>query len=1226
MSNFFKISGFCKNALFYLKKIPDIIKMLNIPDYKVKIVIYPNDTWEDIINRLSVRLNTLPSYIDFQTSPPPIDDLVDNDIDVKVIDILRYTTDYRGIEYIKWLNSLGNRFTELDNVEKLQIWLYKKSKSQPLGTLTLLLADEIKKNKIDIGNFDIQNFGDRQLEEYETQLNRKIGTLRERVEKIDNRRDLLNSITSTVVLTPFEIKKLEYLLTTNLTLNPIEFFDSFKVGVDIPFISCYDFYKIAEDFIPPPEWSISKDFLLMKLRTKTQLGIREKPDIEELYSDCIVTDVQESKKSTPTTVKLILSNKNTPQERNTFISTILNSIDSPITPELINSEQTGFSGIFFIPNFIVDNYVFVDLALNDQLFSYYININETVKATKQKTAIYFYFTNPDKSQLGTVTVSIVNKIADKKDIEIRKITDIGVGTNFARINVRSAKSREAVDNFMSIFARLLQRYNQQLPQVSAFYQKYIPEFAPIPQIRIREDPKEKKIIKPQEFDDEKLKEIVPDLFLPGYTRLVCAQSPKIIKEGESLGGKDYIVFPNSPEEGKQYKYWCNPPAAKKEFKYIGLKNNKMKNKDQYPVMPCCFIQNQKEKQNSVYNKYMSGMIKGDKEKRGEQKISKKGLSVLELRGYGGIPDSLNRLFYQIDPRYKYQRYGMIASKSSFLECVLHALNKDNFVSLQDDERYERVDAVRVSRRFMDNAYLCLQQLYDKNISDIQAILKSDAYLDPKLFIHMISQLYQCNIYVFTRKYRERDADILIPRNIYGLYRIYRSDWPSIVIFENYGNEADTIDHPQCELIGRWDQKLAVPSFSQSDKVLKRELEVVYRQLFNQLDGQTNIVLPTQFGATFSHQYVDNFGKTRFLQIRGGKYFIMTSPLSILNIPNIKLLPTPPLRKDIPWVEVQKFMQDLGLVVTGIYVNSENYLQEVKARFSEWGANIDIYIPVEKITFPAELSGVNRYMVEYFIAGDVEFDTFKYNKKIARCITSNLYHIYSNFISSKNYKPCPDNLVEFIDQCIILDEKHQYPRIPPIDINQNNGIIKKDKIILNSEELVKRLLYQLRLTIDRNSEFLEQFRFANKVDGFYQDADDFVNRPNQIIVKGADIIRKWYLINISDFRIYRFIQPQLFTYFLKNQTITGSDQLFIANTRDTLEEGFREFYDKDQDPEFDIIVYQKNQWVTYRVPGAPSSIPKSQSPMGASGGIMREKPRVVAYKLQDRPKYVFIIPY
>ena len=89
------------------------------------------------------------------------------------------------------------------------------------------------------------------------------------------------------------------------------------------------------------------------------------------------------------------------------------------------------------------------------------------------------------------------------------------------------------------------------------------------------------------------------------------------------------------------------------------------------------------------------------------------------------------------------------------------------------------------------------------------------------------------------------------------------------------------------------------------------------------------------------------------------------------------------------------------------------------------------------------------------------------------------------------------------------------------LNITNGIIKKDKIIVNSEELIKRVIYQLRLTIDRNNKFLENFRFTNKVDGFYQDVDDFIHRPNQLIVKGSNIIRNWYLVNINDFRIYNY---------------------------------------------------------------------------------------------------------
>lgn len=544
-----------------------------------------------------------------------------------------------------------------------------------------------------------------------------------------------------------------------------------------------------ENFIPPSEWGVEVDsFGILKLLTKTSVGIREKPEITEFYSDVLIyNEPSEFPKVGNTIFKMKLSNKNTPEDRKGFITTILNSLDSPSEIKLLETRQSGLAGKYFIPDFVVDPYIFSDLSLNDLLFSYYININETIKATKKKSSIFFKFIDPDQPDYGSVSVSVVNKIADKKDIEIREISRLVIpyGSDFIRVKIRSANSRESVDNFIKTFSLLLTYYNKKYKSIEEFYKRYIPDF------------KAQYYQKREVKQSKKLKDIAPDVFLPGFSRAVCLHKPEVIDQEESKY-RDHIIFPKSPEEGTQYLYAC--PPENKEYKYIGAKLNKMENKNRYPVIPCCFQQNQKERKNSWYSKYMADNLVVEKR---EKKIPKTGLSVLNLKDYGGVPQSIERLFYQIDPDYKYQRYGMSMTKSSFLECVVHSLDINNFRSFSDAKRIEFIKSLRNSATMRDAAYLAKQELYDREIVDIQEIIKSDEYFDPRFFISLLSKLYKCNIYVFTRKYKERGSDTLIPRNIYGFYRIYRPDWPSILIFENFGNEADNLSYPQCELLGRW---------------------------------------------------------------------------------------------------------------------------------------------------------------------------------------------------------------------------------------------------------------------------------------------------------------------------------------------------------------------------------------------------------------------------------------
>jgi hypothetical protein len=80
---------------------------------------------------------------------------------------------------------------------------------------------------------------------------------------------------------------------------------------------------------------------------------------------------------------------------------------------------------------------------------------------------------------------------------------------------------------------------------------------------------------------------------------------------------------------------------------------------------------------------------------------------------------------------------------------------------------------------------------------------------------------------------------------------------------------------------------------------------------------------------------------------------------------------------------------------------------------------------------------------------------------------------------------------------------------------------------------------------------------------------------------------------------------------------------VANTRSNLEDGFIEFYNLTDPPEFDLLIKEKtdisdgevevernNTWKRYRVPGI-----KTKSNI-----------QVVGYKFEGKSQYLFLIPY
>ncbi len=98
---------------------------------------------------------------------------------------------------------------------------------------------------------------------------------------------------------------------------------------------------------------------------------------------------------------------------------------------------------------------------------------------------------------------------------------------------------------------------------------------------------------------EILREYAPEMFIQGYSRLV--QTPmqpvpvdlKDVSMWENQTFTDRLgrvahrkVLPIlNKEEGKLYMF----AAPGNEYPYIGLRYNTMDNKDQFPYIPCCFI-------------------------------------------------------------------------------------------------------------------------------------------------------------------------------------------------------------------------------------------------------------------------------------------------------------------------------------------------------------------------------------------------------------------------------------------------------------------------------------------------------------------------------------------------------------------------------------------------------------------------------------------------------------
>ena len=185
--------------------------------------------------------------------------------------------------------------------------------------------------------------------------------------------------------------------------------------------------------------------------------------------------------------------------------------------------------------------------MNDPLFSMLLKIDESSKASKKKQSIYVHFMDPREEKI-TLKANITEKIMSRSDPLMKKksLMLFPIGERYIRIKISNAKNNEEIHRFINILSKLFEMYKAKYDKIVSFYQEYIPNFG-----KEKFEPvKEERVLQ--------LKDQVPDLFLPGYTRK-CTNQPRITydKRREEERGYQVMEFPKTKEEGQQHFYVCD---------------------------------------------------------------------------------------------------------------------------------------------------------------------------------------------------------------------------------------------------------------------------------------------------------------------------------------------------------------------------------------------------------------------------------------------------------------------------------------------------------------------------------------------------------------------------------------------------------------------------------------------------------------------------------------------
>jgi hypothetical protein len=976
----------------------------------------------------------------------------------------------------------------------------------------------------------------------------------------------------------FIIKKNKVSVDLNIEnkITILELFNSLRLDDNVPFAKCKDFYKILKGFTPNTDWIDNPDDILKDKEERIVMKLKIN---NNEYIDISIVFFNNNFKMIFQFSKILISD-----------SEILNIVKNVIKNIEISYEEVksiDLNGYYIIKNFKsffksnipLNKNIFTDMIMNNKLFSKYMTVNESDKTDKTKFYIAF---KSDKIGNITFQLSLVN------------IEDL-------RISILNCSDLNKVKLFQNIFSKFLFLYSEEYNEINEFYKKYLTkkEFDIIFSVQ-KEDI--------DNFDEEKIKQsklkyLAPEIFIKNYSS--CGHKPKILKTEEEYNtaleeGNSVMIFPKNlssteykklQKEGKnpfkfdiknRYKFVCDDEV----YKYPGLLSNKNK------LLPCCYKIDQTKKESKAdFLNYFDIVTKKNKDKYNfydenedddlemddEQDIAveekekeeediedileenKKQQNIittdriLNNNIFGLLPKLIND--FLSDDNYILYRKGCKRGKSSFIQCVIDAIEQSQLIDINkitdEKERKEKLNDIihiedydDVRSELIDLIPLCKQECYSMTIEEIYNIIENEnKYFDPRMFIRLLEYKYDINIYIF-RKDKDMES-LILPYHTKQYYKM-REKKKCILIFEHFGTMRSYAKYPQCELIftENKDDKIKTYIFEYTSEISKK-----VRQLYSRMDNiiyykDNKKVIRNSNGKLWFlnneivSQVCDNYGKTRCLILK------------IKDRYNISLYvnnPIPPLP-----VEIISYNESLKY-----NLDNEDEISNIMNNL-----NIKKIKKIQNV-----IAGVIEPYNLYMIINNKEENLIEsYNKyqKISRCVLEHLYYLYSIFINDDETKNIDynnlitfSNLNKFLEKYIEKDEGFNYGIVPNKLSLDNEGIIKNGKLIVKSDETLKRLIYSLKLKVIRDYESILSYHTLESMNNYYLDINDFDTYDTQLIFKGHEFISNW-LNNFKNdqnlYILYNKVLPKIkTTYFIKNKLI-GNDNIYIARNVKTIEEG------------------------------------------------------------------------
>jgi hypothetical protein len=846
----------------------------------------------------------------------------------------------------------------------------------------------------------------------------------------------------------------------------LEYFNEARVSSTIPYVTCSPYSKLFQNSKLYSKWNTSNPNSL--------IGYARWADDERetSYSQFELT---------PSTLTIESRQKDLDAQRpaRDLLEKISRcvEIDIPVKDgkEVVQSEELFVE--CFYAGIDIHPWLFKQFLYTDSVMRHFYFIDESQMLLRRRGFItLYYYPDPLRRDVPPVVIAISNlrpDLAERQNLSSEQC--------HTRVYLRRC-TRQQIEPSLRDLGRCLLRFQQQraalgqeLLRVSGdemLNAAYREECRPIESKKKREKVDFSSFFR-ERLNIRSLLQNKPTLLETLDTSryyLINPEDGDVKRESDDTSLRQAIIFPAKKDADKlrQYYYTCDHEA----HPFIGLTKKEELNP---PYIPNCFITDHTSNPNSYLNRYYYG--KGDAEEISSSYVITTG-KMLSHRQVGGLLEWVQRWSRLRFPVATLYRYGLLDYASpasptyvppegrhaSVLYIMDYMVNGLTDFNLQA-RKAQLLDYIRQS-----NAHLT--ETYRYNTAELEDILLGDSFIDPRLFYHVLRDMYGVELLLFTKD-EARSKSPFYPCPPY--YNSSESKKErALMLAINKGGEFDNLAFPVCEPVFWVKEGESLTQEPKRSRFVTKTASVIYEaamDTFGHLYGKQEI--RPVFRGRLREQTLDSFGRVSWLHMEG---------VSIM-------LKIPTHSMDLPLREGDEF------------TNNEQTARDFLTR--------------EGLRYTDTRDGTGRLMAfvteRYVIPvgrppKDDSFEKYKQYEKVSRYLVEYICLLFSMFIQNVD-KVSYEHFQAFAEQKIVIRARHQYPltsrQWSPVDPAYAIG----DRLIVPNQTMKTKLMYLLRQRFRTNQDVLRGYHLLEYMPNYYASIADFTPQPKTLLLDKINEIKQ-----------------------------------------------------------------------------------------------------------------------